>query len=278
MASYEMDAFPKLELQLDRPLAFFDIEATGSSPRADRIIELAIVKILPSGGHSTHRYRINPQMPIPPEATRVHGLTDTDVAGCPTFMDVAQDVHHVFVDADLAGYNILRFDIPLLTEEFLRAGRSFSTDGRRIIDVQRIFHRREPRDLAAALLFYCGQTHHGAHGAEADVLATIRVLQGQFARYPDLPRNVSDLDRYCDARDPSWVDRAGRLRWKNGEIVLNFGKKKGTPLRTVIANDPNLVKWMLRSDFPVDFREVVAHAVEGQWPSPPVSSPTDADG
>ncbi|MDI6775562.1 MAG: 3'-5' exonuclease [Verrucomicrobiota bacterium] len=269
---------PLLKLKLDRPLAFFDIESTGASPRADRIIDLTIIKLMPDGARSTHNYRVNPGMPIPPEATRIHGIADADVAGCPRFADVAAEAFQVLDGADLGGYNILRFDIPLLTEEFLRAGLRFTPDGRRIIDAQRIFHRREPRDLAAALAFYCGELHLGAHRAEADVLATIRVLQGQFDRYADLPRDLAELDKYCDPRDPSWVDRTGRLRWKGGEIALNFGRKKGAPLREIIAKDPDFVKWMLRSDFSPDFRKIVVEATQGKWPAPPSSAPPPENG
>jgi DNA polymerase-3 subunit epsilon len=259
-------------MELDRPLAFFDLEATGISPRADRIIELSIVKILPDHSQSTHTYRVNPGIPIPPEATRIHGISDSDVANCPRFQDIAPETFGILEGADLGGYNIIRFDIPMLTEEFLRAGLRFTPDGRRIVDAQRIFHKREPRDLAAALAFYCGEMHLGAHGAEADALATIHVLEGQFQRYSDLPHDIVALDKYCDPRDPSWVDRSGRLRWRENEVVLNFGRKKGELLREIIAKDPDFVKWMLRSDFPADFREIIVHAAEGKWPQPPAKA------
>jgi len=260
-----------LNWKLDRPLAVFDIEATGSVPRADRIVELAIVRLMPDKTRSTHVFRVNPQVPIPPEATQIHGISDRDVAGCPTFAQIADEVMRIFEGCDLAGYNIIRYDIPMLEEEFARCGRRFDLEGRRIIDAQRIFHRREPRDLTAALAFYCNELHVDAHGAEADVLATIRVLEAQLQRYPDLPRDLTKLDEYCNPRDPSWVDRAGRLKWVNGQVTINFGKKRGTPLAEVLENDPGFVKWILKGDFPRDVKEIIRAALEGRWPTPPSS-------
>ena len=266
-------------IRLDRPLGVFDIEATGATPRADRIVELAVVRILPDGRRDTHKWRINPEMPIPPEATAIHGIRDADVAACPPFRQVAQEILGVFADCDLAGYNLGRFDVPMLAEEFSRVSIAFDLEGRRIIDAQRIFHRHEPRDLAAALAFYCGEMHLDAHGAEPDVLATIRVLEGQFARYADLPHDLDGLDAYCNPRHPAWVDRQGRLKWAQGEIVLNFGRKKGETLRHIIQDDPGFVKWLLRSDFPRDVQEIVSNASEGRWPTPPkdLSLAKDAD-
>jgi len=258
-----------LKLELKRPLAVFDIEATGTSPRGDRIIELAIVKLMPDGMRFARTFRVNPGIPVPPAATAIHGIFDADVADCPQFAEVAGDILELFADCDIAGYNVTRFDIPMLTEEFLRADMRFSTEGRRIIDVQRIFHRREPRDLSAALSYYCDEIHSDAHGAESDVMATIRVLEAQFERYPDLPRDMDELNEYCNPRDPDWVDGTGKLKWVNNVIVLNFGRKKGVTLRDLVKRDPGFIKWMLKSDFPRDTREIVANAMEGKWPRQP---------
>ena len=257
------------ELNLERPLAVLDLETTGISPRADRIVEIAAVRITPDGKHQIYRRRVNPGIPIPAEATRIHGISDGDVADCPAFADIAEEVYAFLATCDLAGYNVARFDVPMLIEEFIRAGIDFDADERRVVDVQTIFHKHEPRDLTAALAYYCGELHVDAHGAEADTLATARVLEGQLGKYPDLPREVAALDQYCNPRDPDWVDRQGRLKWRDGEIVLNFGRKKGTLLRELVDNDPNFVKWMLRSDFPKDTRRVVSDAAQGRWPSPP---------
>jgi len=258
-----------MKLKLEKPIAFFDIEATGTSPNVDRIVELSIVKLMPDNKRETKTWRIDPQRPIPAEVVKIHGISDEDIAGCPTFPEVSREVFEFIGDADLGGYNVLRYDIPMLAEEFFRAEINFDTDSRRVIDVQRIFHRREPRDLSAALSFYCGEMHLNAHGAEADVLATIRVLEGQFEKYSDLPADMDELDDYCNPRNPLWVDRAGRLKWENNEVVLNFSKKKGTPLRDVIEQDPGFIKWMLRSDFPRDTKQIVEDATQGTWPEPP---------
>jgi DNA polymerase-3 subunit epsilon len=162
--------------------------------------------------------------------------------------------------------------MPMLAEEFVRAGVPFDVENRRVIDAQRIFHRREPRDLTAGLHFYCGEMHLDAHGAEADALATVRVLEGQFERYPDLPREMDALHDYCNPRDPNWVDRLGRLKWSKGRVVLNFGKRKGTPLQDLVEKDPGFIKWMLRSDFPRDTLKIVEDAIEGRWPEPPAGN------
>ena len=258
--------------ELQRPLAVFDIEATGTSPRSDRIVEIAVIRIHPDNTRDSKTYRVNPEMPIPPEATQIHSITDADVADCPRFADIAHELLTLLDGCDLAGYNVLRFDIPMLAEEFLRVGLQFDTEGRRVLDAQRIFHRREPRDLTAALSYYCGEMHIDAHGAEADALATARVLEGQLVRYPDLPRDMDELDAYCNPRDPSWVDKTGRLTWADGQVVLNFGRKKGTPLRQLVEQDPGFIKWLLRSDFPRDTQELVENATRGVWPNPPSSS------
>ena len=251
--------------QLDRPLAVFDIEATGINPRTDRIIELSIIKLMPpKGEHQLHSFLINPGIPIPPESTVIHGIKDADVADKPLFKTLAPELFRLLDGCDLGGYNIIRFDIPMLIEEFLRASLNFSMDGRRIVDAQRIFHKREPRDLKAALQFYCGELFLEGHRAEADALATVRVLEGQFAKYSDLPRNLDDLDKYCDLRDPAWVDRDGKLRWTNGEITINFGKKKGERLTELARVDPGFLKWILKSDFASDTKAIVTKILEGK--------------
>lgn len=258
-----------LPFKLTRPLAVFDIESTGTSPRGDRIVELAIVVVAPDGTLSTDTFRVNPGMPIPAEATAIHGITDEDVAACPSFAGIAPQVAKLLEGCDLAGFNHVRFDVPMLQEEFARAGISLDIEGMHMIDAQRIFHRREPRDLAAALVFYCGEEHVDAHGAEADAIATLRVLEGQFRKYADLPRDIEELDRYCNPIDPSWVERTGKLRWIDGEIALNFGKKKGQLLRDVIREDRGFIQWMLKNDFSRQVREIVSNAMDGRWPVPP---------
>ncbi|MBM4164825.1 MAG: 3'-5' exonuclease [Lentisphaerae bacterium] len=264
----EMDV-PMFPVKLDRPLCFLDVEATGVTPRADRIIELAIIKINPDGSEESRTWLLNPGLPIPLETVAIHGITDEIVKNCPRFPDVARDIRAFIGDADLGGFNIARFDIPMLCEEFSRAGVAFEADSRRVLDAQRIFHTREPRNLAAALAFYCGREHTDAHGAEADTRATIDVVMGQFKRYPDLPTDLETLDQMLNPRDPFNADRAGRFRWIDGQLVINFGKKKGTRVLDLIRDDPNFLKWIVRSDFPMDTRAIAEKALTGVLPEPP---------
>jgi DNA polymerase-3 subunit epsilon len=264
-----MPQHPSLPVELDRPLAVFDIESTGISPRADRIIELAVIRIEPDGRETRRTWLVNPTVPIPVETIAIHGITNAAVKDCPTFAQVAADVRDFLAGSDLAGFNLLRFDLPMLCEEFQRAGIAFNPDERRVLDAQRIFHQKEPRDLTAALAFYCGRDHVDAHGAEADAQATLDVIAGQFRRYPDLPRDVEILDRQFNARDPFNADRTGRLRWVDGEVTVNFGRKKGQRLRDLVRDDPGFLKWMLRGDFPLDTRAIVEAAMNGSYPAPP---------
>lgn len=256
-------------IKLDRPLIVFDIEATGISPRADRIVELAAIRIDPDGTETSGYWLLNPTIPIPVETTAIHGITDEIVRDQPTFKDKALDILSFFGDADLAGFNAGRFDIPMLAEEFTRAGISFDADRRRLLDAQRIFHTREPRDLSAALKFYGDRTHDDAHGAEADVRATLDVILGQFKRYADLPQDMETLDRTFNPIDPFNADRVGRLRWQDGEIIVNFGKKKGAKLRDLVNDDPGFLKWIIKNDFPQDTRLLCENALKGIYPEPP---------
>ena len=255
-----------LQMQLSRPLASIDIEATGISPQADRIVELAIIKLMPDGTEESHVWRVNPGMPIPPEAIAIHHITDEDVANSPRFEEIAEAVGQALEDCDITGFNHIRFDIPMLTEELRRANMDLSIEDRNIIDVQRIFHRKEPRNLSAACQFYCGKDHVDAHGAEPDARITLEVLAGQLDKYPDLPRDPAELDEYCNPRDPSWVDRMGRLKWVNDEVAINFGRKIGVPLKKIIAEDSGFINWMLRNDFPSDTKEILEEALNGKWP------------
>jgi DNA polymerase III subunit epsilon len=265
------NAIPPLppRLRLDRPLVVFDMEATGLNKRTDRIVSIGLVRYEPSGSAEQICYLLKPGIPIPEDATAIHGITDADVASAPTFAEMADILAAHFAGADLAGYNILGYDIPLLTEEFARVNRPFSVEGRRILDAQRIFFRNEPRDLSAALRYYCSDAHDNPHDALGDTLATIRVLVGQFLKYPELPSEMDALNDYCDPRDPSWADRTGRLKWAKGEVVFNFGKFQGQSLRDTVSADPNFITWLLRSDFPDDTKQIVRDAVNGKYPTPP---------
>lgn len=255
-----------MKLKLDRPLAVFDIESTGINRRSDRIVELAIVKLFPDGKRETYEFLVNPERPIPAEATAIHGISDADVKDCPTFTQKAREIAAVLADCDLAGYNILGFDIPLLQEEFNRAAVSFNVENRRVFDAQRVYHKKVPRDLTAALSYYCNELHVDAHGARGDVEATLRVMEGQLARYPDLPRDLDGLDEFCNPRDPAWADRTGKLKWVEGEVTLNFGRYAGRKLRELVREEPNFVRWLLKADFPQDTRDIVERASRGIFP------------
>jgi DNA polymerase-3 subunit epsilon len=265
-------------IHLDRPLAVFDIEATGTNPRTDRILELAIVTLFPSGRREVRSWMFNPCRPIPIDSIAIHGITDEMVADCPTFAERALSVSQAFEGCDLGGYNHTRFDIPILQEEFARVDMPFDVDGRRIFDAQRIFHKREPRDLTAAVKFYCdGADLVDAHGAEADARATVRVLEGQFRKYPDLPRDPDELDRLINERDPFNVDRAGRLRWLDDEVTINFGKKKGEKVRDLLEHDKGFLHWITKAAFPLDTRQIITDILKhGKWPTPPPVTPSSA--
>lgn len=268
-----MKPSPASAFELSRPLAVFDTEATGPNPRTDRIVEIAVIRLMPDNRRETFCWRLNPQRPIPPEASAIHGIFDRDVADCPTFIEKAPDIASAFKDADIAGFNVLRYDIPLLAEEFVRAGQPFTFEGRMVVDAQRIFHRKVPRDLTAALAYYCGELHVDAHGAMPDADATLRVLEAQLARYADLPRTADGLDAYCSPKLPEWVDKTGRLKWQNGDIVINFGKRQGDSLRRIMREDASFVAWMLRSDFPSDTKTIVRNAQNNIWPAAPAAQP-----
>lgn len=257
-------------LRLDRPLVVFDIESTGTTPRKDRIIELAAVKLMPDGTEISKCWLMNPGVKIPPETTKIHGITDEIVKDCPTFADKADEIFAFFERCDLSGFNADRFDIPCLEEEFARVGKNFAPSSRRHVDVQRIYHRMEPRDLSAAVRFYLGRDHTGAHGAEADARATLEVLKAQMEKYPGLPQTVGEMDEYLVPHDPLNADRYGMLRWKDGELTINFGKKKGESLRKLLLNEPNYLRWIVKGDFDTEVKAIVRDLMEnGRLPPRP---------
>lgn len=250
-------------IKLDRVLAVFDLEATGLNRRTDRIVELSLIKIHPDETRESYLFQINPGIPIPAEVTAIHGITDEDIKDAPTFKELAPVLADLFEGCDLAGYNLLHFDIPMLQEEFQRVGQAFDTTNRRVIDAQRIFHVKEPRTLSAALQFYCNEDHTGAHSAQDDVEATIKVLFGQVKRYPELPRDSEGLDTFCNPRNPEWVDRMGRLKWLDGKVVINFGKKQDARLGDLARTERGFLQWIIKNDFPQDTRDVCQHFVNG---------------
>jgi DNA polymerase-3 subunit epsilon len=235
-------------LQLKKPLAFIDLETTGVNPGTDRIVEIAIVKILTDGTKSVKRKLINPGMPIPKGASDVHGITDEMVKDAPSFKQVAQELKQMLDGCDLAGYNSNRFDIPLLMEEFLRAQVDFDMKSRKLLDVQNIFHKMEPRTLSAAYKFYCSKNLEGAHGAEVDASATHEILEAQIERYPELGNNIDSVLKVIG--EDQIVDFARRFIMENGIEVFNFGKFKGRPVADVLRSEPQYYDWMMKGDFP----------------------------
>ena len=244
-----------MKLKLNNPLVFFDLETTGISITKDRIVEVSFLKIYPNGKEEIKSRRINPEIPIPPEATQVHGITDEDVKDCLTFKQVAKSLAQYLDGCDLAGFNSSRFDVPVLAEEFLRAGVDFDVKNRRFIDVQIIFHRKEPRTLEAAYRFYCDKDLENAHSAEADTLATYEVLKSQLERYPDLVNDVEALsNEFSSFKDN--VDFAGRIVLNDkGVEVFNFGKHKGKSVAEVLKKEPSYYAWMMDGDFPLNTKQ-----------------------
>ncbi len=259
-----------MELQLKRPLAFFDLETTGVNIAVDRIVELSILKVLPGGQEEVLTTRVNPEMPIPAESSLFHGLHDEDVKGLAPFRERAAEIRDFIGDADLAGYNSNKFDVPMLMEEFLRAGVDFSLEGRAFVDVQNIFHQMEQRTLKAAYKFYCDSNLDNAHTAEADVRATYEVLKAQLGKYEgasfeDKHGNVSvpvvndvqALHKFTNLSNP--VDFAGRLVYdEDGDPCINFGKHKGRKVTQVFEVEPSYYAWMQNGDFPLYTKKVLA--------------------
>lgn len=258
-------------LALDRPLCFFDLESTGTFPDRDRIVDLTIITLHPDGSRSEFSALVNPTVPIPPSATAIHGISDAMVGDQPTFKQLAPPIAALLTGADLAGFGVRRFDLRMLAAEFARAAVPFSLEGRRIIDALAIYHKREPRDLSAALRFYCGDELEGAHRALADVEATIAVLAGQFARYTDLPTSIDALHAYC--RDERWVDDTGRIVWIDGVACIGFGKHAGRTLESLAAEPygRDYLRWILDADFPTDTKRIVSSALAGKFPTPPAA-------
>jgi len=247
---------PEMNLLLKRPLAFFDLETTGISISTDRIVEISVLKIHPGGKKELFHSRVNPGMPVPPQAVAVHGITDEDLREAPSFKEIAVSLATFLEGTDLAGYNAGRFDIPLLAEEFLRAGVDFDFRRRKFIDVQVIFQKKEPRTLSAAYRFYCDRELKEAHSSMADTEATFEILQAQLERYTDLEGTVNKLSEY--SAFTSNADFAGRIIFdEEGREVFNFGKYKGRLVEEVLKTDPSYYSWMMNGDFPLYTKKVL---------------------
>lgn len=247
-----------MKLQLKNPIVFFDLETTGTNIVSDRIVEISYHKVSPNGREETKTIRINPEMPIPKQSSDIHGITDADVADCPTFKQVAKEIARDIEGCDLAGYNSNRFDIPLLAEELLRVEADIDLSKRKFVDVQVIFHKMEARTLAAAYKFYCDKELVGAHGAEADTLATYEVLMAQLDRYPELQNDVEFLSKFTAQNNN--VDFAGRIVYDENKVeIINFGKYKGQKVTDILKKDLGYYGWMMNSDFPLYTKKVLTN-------------------
>lgn len=246
-----------MQLNLKNPLLFFDIESTGLNVATDRIVEISAVKVMPNGDTEIKTRRINPTIPIGKEAQAVHGISDEDVKDCPKFKEIAKSLAAWMKGCDIAGYNSLKFDIPLLAEEFLRAGVDYDFRKYHLVDVQNIFHKMEQRTLSAAYKFYCGKNLENAHSAEADTLATYEILKAQLDRYHDTLKNdVSFLADFSNRN--KLLDYAGRIILNDkDEPVINFGKHKGKKVTDVFATEPSYYAWMIQGDFTLDTKKVM---------------------
>lgn len=254
--------------QLDRPVVFLDIESTGTDAQRDRIIEISLLRIAgdPMTIEAPRTWRVNPKQRIPKEATEIHGITNEDLADCPSFAELAETLAELLRGADLAGFAVGRLDLGLLRAEFARSKVELDLSRARLVDAQVIFHRREPRNLSAALEFYCGEALDGAHGAEADTIASLKVFAGQLARYEDLATSVRELDELSTAVNAAYVDGQRRFIWKDGEPAFNFGKLKGKPLRWA-AGDPvhrSYLRRLLQGQLEPEASTLVAEALQGK--------------
>ena len=244
-----------MKLQLKNPIVFFDLETTGINIVSDRIVEISYLKIYPNGEEESRTRRINPEMPIPPQATEVHGITDEDVKDAPVFRTIAKSLASKLEGCDLAGYNSNRFDIPLLAEEFLRADVDIDLMKRKFVDVQTIFHKKEQRTLSAAYKFYCNGDLENAHSAEADTKATYEILKAQLDHYSDLKNDIVFLSEYSCFNNNA--DFAGRIIYnEKKQEVINFGKYKGRLVEEIFREDPGYYGWIMQGDFPLHTKKI----------------------
>ncbi|MDB9720745.1 3'-5' exonuclease [Winogradskyella sp.] len=245
-----------MQLNLNNPICFFDLETTGINISKDRIVEISVLKVYPNGNEESKTWVVNPEMPIPPKVTAIHGISDADVADKPTFKALSKEIYNLIKDSDLGGFNSNRFDIPLLAEELLRADIDFDMKGRQSVDVQTIFHKMEQRTLTAAYKFYCDKNLDGAHSAEADTKATYEVLKAQLSKYDDLENDTKFLAEFSTHK--KFADFAGFVIFnKEGEECFSFGKHKGKTVVEVMDKEPGYFGWLLNADFPLYTKKVL---------------------
>ena len=245
-----------MQLNLNKPICFFDLETTGISITCDKIVEISILKVFPNGKEEKKTWLVNPEMPIPPQSTAIHGISNEKVADAPTFKMLAKEINSWIVDADLGGFNSNRFDIPILAEEMLRAGMDFDMKNRQSVDVQTIFHKMEQRTLTAAYKFYCDKNLENAHSAEADTIATYEVLKAQLDRYEALENNTKFLAQFSTRQ--KFADFAGFIRFdEDGEECFSVGKHKGKKVTEILNKEPGYFGWLLDADFPLFTKKVL---------------------
>lgn len=254
-------------IPLNRPLVFFDLETTGLDFKYDRIIEIGAVKIHPDGRQETFHIRLNPGMKISAEVQAITGISNEDVARASSFVHAFPEISRFFEKVDLGVYNA-KFDVKMLNEEFKRAGADFKLEERAVLDAQAIFHQKEKRDLAAAYKFYCNRELANAHSAQADVDATYEVFLAQLTRYPDLPREIDALHKYCKSNQERFVDSEGKFFWRDGEAVFNFGKFKSQTLKSVTHSHPEYLHWVIAPErqFSQEVIDICYKAMKGEFP------------
>lgn len=252
-------------LKLTRPIAFIDIETTGTNQQQDKIVEICIIKINPDGTEEILDSLIDPKISIPLEATNVHGIKDVDVKGKPTFEEFAKRLIDFIGDCDIGGFST-RFDLTVLESEFKRIGVNYSTQGIGVVDVKSVYHKLDPRDLSGAHLKYCGRSLEGAHRAQVDVRATIDVLESQLQQNDFLPRDISGLYEFCNPKDPTWIDDDGKFAWLDGKVVINFGKNQGKTLEYMSKNDSSWLRWVIGGNFSAKVKEIANEAINGKFP------------
>ena len=263
-------------MKLERPIVFFDFETTGVDVVRDRVVQVACVRLCPDGSRETMESLVNPEMPIPAEVSAIHHITDDMVVSAPRFAELIDRLAAFFGDSDLGGFGAARFDVPMLQAEFKRAGRGFSMEGRRLIDAMVIFHKMEPRNLGAALEFYCGRRLEGAHDARADAVASLDVFLAQLDYYaqpkpgrPALPSDLSGLHALCNATDPRNVDPRGKFVWRDGVATFNFGKHMRRTIEEVVRSDRSYIDWLSHAESSSpEVVEICRKALGGHYPEP----------
>jgi len=268
-----------MKLKLERPLVFFDLETTGLDVKTTRIVEIALLKVYPDGRTESFLTLVNPEIPIPSEATQIHGINNFDVMDKPTFKEIAIDVFSIIKGCDLAGYNVVSYDVPILINELKRAGIEYSTENINLVDVFTIYKRKERRDLSAAYRFYCHKELEGAHSALKDTQATFEILKAQTEKYDDLPDTVADLHKFCNQQDDRYVDPDKKFIWQDDKACFTFGKYRGQILNKVARVDREYLEWMLTQDFSENVQSIIRSALNGEFPQKEKdnSSAGDAD-